>query len=203
LHSVCCSNTCTMVLRPPFKWFASWVASLELLVIHQKHICDVYLKAYHAIVHREIEMAEIGAQTRVLHIGGGVPFTAIIIARSTGAEVVVLDINPHVVDLARRCVESYGLRDKVKVTLADGMNFPASDFDVIIISLHVSSKEAVLLNVFKTCKPGSKIVYRSAKKLFEAIYRDKELLGKYRPYLKSTVHHCGFTIKASHLLVKD
>lgn len=176
---------------------------LERLVAHQKLIGMFYLKAYHVIVHKEIEMAEIGAQTRVLHIGGGVPFTAIIIARSTGAEVVVLDNNPKVVDIARRCVGSYGLGDKIKVILADGMNFPASDFDAIIISLHVTPKEAVLSNVFATCQSGAKIIYRSSKKSFEAVYRDRELIGRYEPYIKSTVHHCGFDIEASHLLVKD
>lgn len=179
-----------------------WVGLLEGLAARQGLIGKLLLKTYHPMVSREIEMAKVEAETRVLHIGGGIPFTAITIARQTGARVVVLDNNPGVVNAARRCVENYRLNGKVRVIFADGVDFSASDFDVIIISISATPKEEVLANVFATCSLKARIVCRSARRSFETIYGGRKTLGKYESYVKAAVCHSGVTTKTSHLLIK-
>lgn len=163
----------------------------------------IYLKAYQTIVFREIKMAKIGPETKVLHIGGGIPYTAKIIASSTGAEVLVLEIDAEVMHTARKWLDKYGCEDKVKIILADGAKFSTIDFDVVIMSLSIAPKEVVLLNVFNTCRTGTRIVYRSARRVFSAIYGDIEPLDRYKACIKKQVQHCGFTLKTSFLLVKD
>ncbi len=177
---------------------------LEKHTFHQHSLLGrIYLKAYQTIVFKEIKLAKIGCKTKVLHIGGGIPYTATIIAASTGAEVVVLEIDAAVMHTARTWLKKYGYEDKIKITLADGASFSAADFDVIIISLTIAPKEVVLANVFNTCRVGTRIVYRSARRVFSAIYGDIEPLDRYKACIKKQVQHCGFTLKTSHLLVKD
>lgn len=163
----------------------------------------IYLKAYQNLVSKEIDMAKIECKSKVLHIGGGIPYTATIIASLTGAEVTVLEINDEVMHAALKWLRKYGCEDKVKIVLADGSKFSAADFDVVIISLSIAPKKTVLLNVLDTSQIGTRIVYRKAKKIFSAIYGDIEPLGGCKSYVKKKVFHCGLTLKASYLLIKD
>ncbi|MCD5397874.1 hypothetical protein LR003_02970 [candidate division NPL-UPA2 bacterium] len=176
----------------------------------EKHTFDqsrllgkIYLKAYQAIVLREIELAKIGPKTKVLHIGGGIPYTATIIVASTGAEVTVLEIDAEVMQTANEWLKKYNCGDKIKTILADGANFSAVDFDVIILSLNIAPKEAILVNIFNTSQAGTRIIYRSAKNVLSAIYGDVEPLDKYKSFIRKKAQHWGFTLKASLLLVKE
>lgn len=176
----------------------------------EKHTFDqsrllgkIYLKAYQAIVFKEIKLAKIGPKTKVLHIGGGLPYTATIIVASTGAEVTVLEIDAEVMQVANKWLKKYNCGDKVKIILADGASFSAADFDVIILSLTIAPKEAILANVFNTCQVGTRIVYRSARKIFSTIYGDVEPLDRYKSYIRKKTQHWGFTLKSSLLLVKE
>ncbi|MCL0036906.1 hypothetical protein M1M97_00715 [Thermodesulfovibrionales bacterium] len=176
---------------------------MERLAARHDWVGKVYLNAYMAVVQKEIKMAKIEAKTKVLHIGGGVPYTATLIAKMVGAAVVVLEIDQKTASKARRWVKKYGYEDQIEIVVADGASFSARGFDIIIISLSVSPKEAIFFNVISTSDSGARIIYRSAKKSLETIYCDKELLAKCRTYIKQTVHQRGVSLKASHLIVKD
>ncbi len=184
--------------------FLGKTKSLEKRTFYQHSLLGrIYLKAYRTIVSKEIKLAKIEPKTKVLHIGGGIPYTAKIVAALTGAEVTVLEIDAEVIHAAHKWLKKYDCKDRVKIVLADGAKFSAAGFDVVIISLSIAPKEIILSNVFNTSRVGTRIIYRSAKKIFSAIYGDKETLARYELYLKKTVQHRGFSLQASHLLIKD
>lgn len=163
----------------------------------------IYFKVYHSYVKKEIKMAKIDAKTKVLHIGGGLPYTATIIARLTGAQVAVLEIEPKIKEMAVEWVKKHGLEKKIEIIIADGKEASMAGFDVIILSLSIKSKEAVFANIFKTCDPKTKIIYRSARESLKTVYEDNAVLSKYGHHVKQTVYHSGISIGASHLITKD
>jgi|GEM_PF-5824784 len=163
----------------------------------------IYFKAYYSYVKKEIKIAAIDAETQVLHVGGGIPYTAAIIARVTGARVTVFEIEPKIKEMAVAWVKKHGLEEKIEIILADGVKASVAGFDVIILSLSIISKEALFTNILKTCDPETVIIHRSARKSLETIYEDEIVLFKYGHYIKQTVHHNGFALKASYLISKD
>jgi len=163
----------------------------------------IYFKAYYFYVKKEIKIAAIDAETKVLHIGGGFPYTAIIIARVIGARVTVFEIKPKIKDMAVAQIKKYGLEEKIEIVLADGAKASVAGFDVIILSLSIRSKEALFTNILKTCDPETVIIYRSARKSLKTIYEDNVVISKYRHHIKQTVHHNGIALKASYLITKD
>ncbi len=163
----------------------------------------IYLKSYRTIALKEIDMAEIGCKSKVLHIGGGIPYTATMIASLTGAEVTVLEIDAKAMHTARKWLKKYDCKDKIEIILADGAKFSAAPFDVVIISLSVAPKADILSNVLNTSRPGTRVVYRGAKKVFSAIYGDIEPLGGCESYVKKKVQHHGSILEASYLLTRD
>jgi len=165
-------------------------------------VSKIYYKGYYSYVKKEIGLARIDAKTKVLHIGGGLPYTAVIITRSTGAQVTAVEIEPKIRDMALAHVKKLGLKDKIEIILADGKDISAAGFDVVILSLSIKSKDAVLRNILETCNPGTRIIYRSARKSLERVYEDSEILRKYASFIQQTVYHRGISLKASHLLVK-
>lgn len=175
----------------------------EKYATRHKWLSKIYFKAYYAHVKREIELAEIKEKTKVLHVGGGFPYTAVVIVRLTGADVVIFEIEPQIKDMASRWVNENGLQNKIKIFLANGADTSVSGFDVIIVSLNVTPKEDVLANIYNSCDPGTKIIYRSARKSLEAVYDDKVVLARYGQYIKKTAQHSGIFLKASHLITRD
>jgi 16S rRNA A1518/A1519 N6-dimethyltransferase RsmA/KsgA/DIM1 with predicted DNA glycosylase/AP lyase activity len=154
-------------------------------------------------VEKEIELARIKEKTNVLHIGGGIPYTAEIIARRAGANVVSLEVDSKIVDAAREWIMSRKFEEKIKVVSANGMNFNVSGFDVIILSLNAAPKEKILSNIFNTCDMETKIIYRSARKPLDIVYEDKDILNRYKAYIKSYVHQEGSFVGRSYLLTKN
>lgn len=176
---------------------------MERFASHCSWLNKIYYNGYYKYVTKEIGLANIDAKTKVLHIGGGRPYTAVIITRSTGAQVTVVEIDPKIRDMAVAYIEKLGLEDKIGVILADGRDISVSGFDVVILSLSIKSKDAVLTNIFETCDPWTSIIYRSARKSLETVYEDSIILSKYAPFIRKTIYHCGISLKASHLLVPE
>lgn len=174
---------------------------MERYASHYSWVSKIYYNGYYSYVKKEIGLAKIDAKTKVLHIGGGRPYTAVIITRLTRAQVTVVEIEPEIRDMAVDYVKQLGLDDKIDVILADGRDISVAGFDVVILSLSIKSKDAVLRNIFETCDPGTSIIYRSARKSLETVYEDSEILKKYASFIQQTVYHRGISLKASHLLI--
>ena len=75
-----------------------------------------YSRPYRGVVEREVKLAAIGDGDVVVNIGcGSVPFTAIYLARLTGAKIVALDKEKEAVECARRYIKARGLADIIRV----------------------------------------------------------------------------------------
>jgi ubiquinone/menaquinone biosynthesis C-methylase UbiE len=83
---------------------------------------------------RLIETCRITSDTYVLDIGCGTGYTACLLAKQYGVQVVAADISQRVLERARERIQDQSLGDKVTLVQADihALDFPAETFDAVI-----------------------------------------------------------------------
>lgn len=102
---------------------------------------------------------------RVLDIGCGIGGGDIVLARDLGAEVVGIDLEPPLIDRARRYVEAAGLEDRIsfKIVEAGPLAFPDESFDVVYSSgafTQIDDKAGGFAEVHRVLRPdGIFVVY--------------------------------------------
>lgn len=137
---------------------------LEKVICSSKKLVEVYGKYYDKIVEKEVKLAALTDEDRLLCIGGGsVPWTAMLFARMTGARVDVVDTDHRAICNGQRVVKMFGLDDKVRVMRSNGLWLDASIYDAVHIALQVSPKGRVLDHLYKCCRSGTKIIMRMPK----------------------------------------
>lgn len=83
---------------------------------------------------RLLDLCDIQEGQRVLDIGCGTGYTACFLAKEYQANVVAADINPKILNWAKRRIRKAGLEDRVEVIVADAEKLPfeGNNFDVAI-----------------------------------------------------------------------
>lgn len=121
----------------------------------------LFEKYYRNIVTTEIDLGNIGAEDRVLCIGGGsVPATAIVIAQKTMASVTVIDIDADAVNRANKVIKKLKLTDLIDVIQAGGEEICPKDFSVVHIARQVFPQKRVLQSVWLRSIRGTRILVR-------------------------------------------
>ncbi|WP_423822663.1 methyltransferase domain-containing protein [Salinisphaera sp. SPP-AMP-43] len=124
------------------------------------------LGASHRTVARMGELAadQLGAQAKVLDIGGGYGGSARYLAEHYGAHVVSLNLSEVQNQRARRQTAERGLDDRVDIVDGDFENIPYADasFDVVWSQdaiLHSGNRTRVLDEAVRVLKPGGLFVF--------------------------------------------
>ena len=120
-----------------------------------------YIKFHEFSVIKEIEMSNLSSSDRILHIGcGAIPYTSIVLSREINSNIVGIDCNPHVVDIANDYLKRYNLSDMIKIEMGDGKTYDVSGFDSIILSYGVDGQDLVLKHVIDSMKNGARLILR-------------------------------------------
>ncbi len=131
----------------------------------------LYAYPYREIVAREIEIARVTSQDKVLNVGcGTIPFTALHIANLTRAEVWAVDYDGRAVQGARRCLKRLGLDDQVSVFHCDASLGVPEGFDVAIVALQAAPKAKIMEVLWEAAAPGARMVFRQPAKRFQSHY---------------------------------
>lgn len=149
---------------------------------------EIYEKSIGPEYKREFEAFDISQDKKVLHIGcGAYPMTEITLAKLFGIKITGVDKNPKVVRLAEEIIHKYKLDNKIKIEHGDGANYPANNFDVIIISSCSYPKIKILHHIFKCAKKHSIIIVRELDIAKDAIL---ECIDSYKDIiLEKRIHH--------------
>lgn len=124
-------------------------------------ISDLYLKLYHDIVTKEIAMARISSQDRVLVIGSGsLPATPALVAQSTHAHVVSIDKDSTAVKEATQYVRSHHLEQFLTIHCADGLSYPVEQFTVIVVLYGVKHPAIVLRYLASRINQDTRVILR-------------------------------------------
>ncbi|AUX08816.1 protein-L-isoaspartate carboxylmethyltransferase [Halalkaliarchaeum desulfuricum] len=157
--------------------FGETVAALEKVFTDAPWLFEVYTRIYRSVVDREIELAGIDANDRVLNVGcGAMPFTAALLAKRSGATVYALDNDPSVVREARRNLARAGVADDVEVVVGDGREVigdgthlpePCS---VAVVALQAEPKDEIVERYRRAQGGPSRVVVRQPRSVFSADY---------------------------------
>jgi len=147
------------------------VAALEKKIVHIPLFVHTYSFPYRGVVRKEIALAEITDEDRVLNIGcGAIPFTAIHIARMSGAHVQALDKDRGAVRKARLCVRKMGLAHYISVHHGRGEHFCAAGFSAAVIALQAEPKNAILANLFACTNHRLRVIVREPRPTLKKQY---------------------------------
>lgn len=129
---------------------------------------------------KELEMTKISTDDKVLFIGCGIlPTGAMIISEETKANVVTIDNNSIIFNIAQSYIQKKGLTDKIKIEYADGIDYPVGDFDFIFIATNVWPIETVLKHLHKNMKSDAKIICKGIKNDIAELFEKCELKNMY------------------------
>ena len=110
-----------------------------------------------------VELAGVRPGQRVLDLAGGSGDLAARFVPLVGAagEVVLADINAHMLEQGRRRMVDRGILDTVRFAQvnAERLPFPDNSFDVITIAFglrNVTDKDAALRSMYRVLKPGGR-----------------------------------------------
>lgn len=104
------------------------------------------------------------AGRRVLDIGCGVGGIDLLLARDYGAASVVgIDVEPPLVEKARRLAAKHGLAERIELRVVEPgpLPFPEAAFDAVFSKdslIHIEDKDALFAEVFRVCRPGGLFV---------------------------------------------
>lgn len=151
---------------------------IQPLIIGWEKLCSqipflvhLYARPYRRVLEREIELAGITSQDRVLNIGcGSIPFTAIYIAQMTGAHVTAVDCDPQAVRAAKGCLGRLGLSHKVDLVCSPGEELDAGDCTVAVIALQAEPKDEILERLRSTATGGIRMVVREPRSVLRGHY---------------------------------
>lgn len=125
---------------------------------------------YRDIVKKEIDIANISKEDRVLCIGGGsFPCTALEIAEKTGAYVEVVDIDPVAIKNSKKLITKLKMDGEVKISKNNGKEIDPSRYSVVHIARQAYPHEEILKNILNKASNNTRILLRSSKKSLQDI----------------------------------
>ena len=143
----------------------SIVAAMEKKAATSSLLVALYSRIYNEVIRNEISLAGITAGDLVVNVGcGGIPFSAIQVARLTGARVLAIDCDEDAVHSARRCISSLGMEGQVEVACADGSKPLPVEFDVALVALQAEPKKLLLDNLMAGCASHGRLVFRQPRR---------------------------------------
>lgn len=157
--------------------FGETVAALEKTCTRASWLFDLYTRLYRSVVDREIELAGIDENDRVLNIGcGAMPFTAALIANRAGATVYALDHDPDVVREARRNLARAGVADAVEVVVGDGRDvvgdgtYLPEPCSIAVVALQAEPKDEIVDRHRRTEGGPAELLVRQPRAVFSGDY---------------------------------
>lgn len=167
---------------------------LEKKMHQHPGLFHLYSLPYTGVVSREIEMCDINEDDTVLNIGcGSLPFTAVHLARMTGARIYAMDNDHDAVRAGKKLVRALGLSDKITVVYGDGSDTIPFVFNKALIALQVEPKYGVLKNLMEN--HNTEVIMRIPREKFKDSYGLKRLF--YAP--AKVVKHTMLTFDRSFL----
>lgn len=177
------------------------IGRLEKVITRLSPLASLYSRPYFGVVEQEIRLAAIGDKDIVVNIGcGAVPFTAIYLARLTGARVIALDRDREAVECAQRHIKANGLAEMIEVVWGDGVQASECDSATVwLVALQAAPKEAILKHFLKNAPRGARIMFREPRPSFNSRY--DHLPPSARP--QSVTNHKMVTFNRSVLFIQE
>jgi precorrin-6B methylase 2 len=174
----------------------------EKLGHHFDIVSNNYVDLYADVVKKEIELAKISPEDKILVIGAGsIPSTSIILAKETDAQIKSIDKDEQAAKKASQFIKKIKLQDKITIKSGNGINYPIKDYNVIFILYGVKQKSELLEYLSKNINNNTRVVYRETNDMENKINNEKIDLSKLFK-IENTVVTKSFGTMNSYLLLK-
>ncbi len=175
---------------------ASITAKWEKIASSNSLLSSIYAYPYREVVAREVSLASVKDTDYVVNIGcGAVPFTAIHVARISGAQVWAMEREPDTAQAARQCIQRLGLEQSITIIEGDAAEGVPEGFTAAFVALQAEPKNEILNRLVQTGKADARLVFRAASSLFEGQYDDLD----HQLHSSGCVHHNMATFDRSLL----
>ena len=125
-------------------------------------ISNIYMLLYQEIVTKEITVAQISSQDRVLVIGSGsLPATPALIVQNTHARTISIDKDCNAVKEAIQYVKNHQLDDLLSIQCADGLTYPLEQFSIILVLYGVKKPAEMLRHLANNIDRNTRVLYRT------------------------------------------
>ena len=116
-----------------------------------------YTPTRHAVADAMLRLAAVTSRDVVYDLGSGDGRIPIIAAQKYGARAVGVEIDPRLIDLARRNAQDAGVADRV--AFIQGDLFAADISDASVVTLYLTARMHARLEArLRQLKPGSRVV---------------------------------------------
>jgi hypothetical protein len=146
---------------------------------------NYYSNIYEVMVKNEIVLAKVNKHSTVCMVGvGSMPLSMLFMHRFAGSKVVGIDKSKETIQSTKRCIEcvsQYAPQrypfDAFTLWAVDGEGFDYASFDVIVLSIHIENKEAVIKQVLDTVLDKHHLVLleRKVVGLCEYFYKNNSI----------------------------
>lgn len=180
----------------------SFTQKIEYVANKRKSFYHLTTLYYKKIIEREVNLAKINSDDRILCIGGGpCPYTAILMHQLTGASITVIDNNKFCVKQSKKLINRMRLDDVIRIFWCDGESICCQGYNVIHLTLQITPKEEVLHRILQHADDGTKILVRMPKKHLNHLYCNMNQCPLlYREYVK---HDIFTNVGNTTLYIKD
>ncbi|MCL2212347.1 MAG: hypothetical protein FWB93_00735 [Oscillospiraceae bacterium] len=154
-------------------WITEITYKLENQAAKMGLIYRLSERYYRNVVDKEIQLASIDQNDRILCVGGGIcPLTAILFHQKTGAAVTVIDNNEGCVQKAQEVIAHLGIGEYVTVLHQEGSatDVAFANYTVVHLALQISEMDKVFSSIEEQVAPGTKLLVRRPKKHLCCIY---------------------------------
>lgn len=149
---------------------------LEILATKSVFFYELLMRFRIPTVSKEMEMANISSDDKILLIGcGPFPSTPIILAEKNGNIVHCIDNNQWIIQFAKSYIQKKGLHDLITIEYGNGSNYPVNNFDVIFIAINVWPIKNVLTHVLKNMRDNTRIICKGMNDDINFIMKINEL----------------------------
>ncbi|WGI18124.1 methyltransferase domain-containing protein [Methanonatronarchaeum sp. AMET-Sl] len=148
---------------------------LEKIFSESSLYFKIYAAPYHRVVKREIELTKKHGNLKppLLNIGcGSMPFTTYYLARETDLEVVAVDQDSEMTDLAKKTIKKLGLENKITVINKKASEIDFKEYQAVYTALHLKNKKKVYNQFMETAPQGSRFLVREPRKTFKNHYEE-------------------------------
>ena len=155
------------------KHITKFTQKIEYLAAKTSLVYHIISRYYHDVIKKEINLANITENDRILCIGGGFcPFSAILLHQATGAKVTVIDNNSKCIPKAREVIERLRLDENIRLLCQDGCckELSLSEYSIVHFALQVTPMEYVFAEIERKVPPGTKILIRRPKAHLNNMY---------------------------------
>ncbi|MBU9721233.1 MULTISPECIES: class I SAM-dependent methyltransferase [Bacillaceae] len=157
---------------------------------------------YDHVIEKEIALANITSEDKVVCIGGGsTPFTACLIAEKTGAQVTVIDYDKCVMEKARNFILKWNLDTKVTLECVDGLVYNVSKYTVVHVAMQVTPQRAVYQRMLHSMSVGGRLILRRPRVFLSPFYEALPVAEYEKAY--ENVWHPFSMMKGSCLFLKN